>query len=152
MNCKIKIGETEIKGVGSFEIEGIIDAVNQTPLPENWKDSLGVGDPISFTGTFEKAHCEELVLRIIGPSVNPDNQKQARLFYDLREANDRGENRHPQIVMRELAGKHGFTILDSVPQSLFDGWDYWIESDNLMDLHLPKFFRENVPWKAIGEA
>jgi hypothetical protein len=81
--------------------------------------------------------------------INQDNPKQARVFYDLFEAYKYGERRHPQIVMKELAERHGFRILGKVPQTLFDGWDYWIEFETPPDL--PPIFRD-VPWKGIGEA
>jgi hypothetical protein len=81
--------------------------------------------------------------------MNPNNPKQARLFYDLIEACEYGEKRHPVVVMEELAKKYGFKILDRVPQSLFDGWDFWIEFEELPNL--PPIFRD-VPWKRVGQA
>ncbi len=80
---------------------------------------------------------------------NPDNPKQMILFFDLRTAYEYGEKRHPQIVMRELAEKYHFTILARIPQTFFDGWDFWIEFETMP--MLPPIFR-HVPWKPIGEA
>lgn len=83
--------------------------------------------------------------------TNPANPKQRRLFYDLMSAAfECGEERHPQTVMRELSTRLGFTILGAVPQSLFDGWDYWVEESRPVDY--PKFLQRSVPWKSIGEA
>lgn len=84
--------------------------------------------------------------------INPQNHAQRRVFYDLNMAGDKGEARHPMVVMRELAQKHGFTLIGAVPQSLFDGWDFWIESTNIAVLDLPCFFRERIPWKPVGQA
>lgn len=46
-----------------------------------------------------------------------------RVFYDLNDA----PSGHAQTMMRNLAIELGFTILASQPQSLFDGWEFWIE-------------------------
>ncbi len=81
--------------------------------------------------------------------TNPDNPKQRRLFFDMIDAYEFGEKRHPQIAMKELAEKCKFKIIGCVPQSLFDGWDFWIEFDE--EPILPPIFR-SVPWKPIGEA
>lgn len=83
-------------------------------------------------------------------AVNPDNNKQARIFFDMFDAHKAGEDRHPQDVMKELAEAHRFRILAAVPQSLFDGWDFWIEFDEPPEL--PPLFRGNLPWKPVGQA
>jgi len=81
--------------------------------------------------------------------INPDNPKQARVFFDMIDADKVGEHRHPQIVMKEISEKHHFKIISCVPQSLFDGWDFWIEFDTFPEL--PPLFRK-VDWKPVGEA
>jgi hypothetical protein len=85
-------------------------------------------------------------------SINPDDPTQARVFYDMYKSHIAGEKRHPEVVMEELAKQHDFTILDSIPQSLFDGWDVWIESPDMATLELPDLFRKNIPWKPVGQA
>jgi hypothetical protein len=80
---------------------------------------------------------------------NPDNHFQRRVFFHLRAANESGEKRHPQEAMRELAAMYNFGILAAVPQSLFDGWDFWIEESANMPT-LPSYLLK-VPWKSVGE-
>ena len=83
---------------------------------------------------------------------NPDNPKQARLFYCMFEAMECEENRHPIDVMMELEIKHNFIIKYKIPQSMFDGWDFWVEFEDPKEIDLlPKLFR-NVGWKPIGQA
>lgn len=82
--------------------------------------------------------------------INPNNTHQARVFFDMYKANDAGENRHPVTVVEELSKTLGFKILNRVPQSLFDGWDFWIEFDK--PPKLPEYFRSGIKWKRIGEA
>ena len=94
-------------------------------------------------------------------SQNPENKNQARLFYCARTAFDHGEMRHPSIVIDEMAGNHNIKVLGKIPQSLFDGWDFWVEIEEsqmgLSDvLDVEYFF--NTPffmdygWKPINEA
>ena len=80
--------------------------------------------------------------------VNPENDKQRRVFFCGWSANNVGEKRHPQIVMAELAKKYNFKILACVPQSIADGWDFWIESDEIMDL--PDYLCDFI-WKPVGK-
>lgn len=61
--------------------------------------------------------------------LNPENNKQARVFFNYLTMQDAGENRHASLVMQELGDKLGFKVIGAVPQTLFDGWDYWIEFD-----------------------
>ena len=81
---------------------------------------------------------------------NPDNDKQYHVFFDLISAHLSGESRHPQIVMKELSRQFDFTILDAVPQSLFDGWSFWIEFNREPKDLPPQYFREGVGWISIG--
>lgn len=83
-------------------------------------------------------------------SVNP-YPRQHRFFYDMHAASDAGEHHHPQSVVRGLAHTHGFKVLDAVPQSLFDGWDFWIETvdDGPAPVITPYF--KAAAWKPIGE-
>lgn len=80
---------------------------------------------------------------------NPANPRQRRVFFHLQDAHESGEKRHPQIVMRELAATHGFTILAAVPQSLFDGWDVWIEEPEGERVDRPYLL--DYPWKPVGQ-
>lgn len=94
------------------------------------------------------AHDEEEgdgVMRIEQSSLNPENPRQARIFYDMYAA----EAGHPMDVVRRLSTELGFTILDAVPQTMFDGWDIWIEFNE--PLVLPDYFR-SVPWRFVGSA
>ena len=82
-------------------------------------------------------------------AINPKNKHQGRLFFCLLTANDEGETRHPSVVMRELEISHDFKIIDEIPKSMADGWDFWIEFENKPDL--PNYFRGKLEWKPIGE-
>ena len=80
--------------------------------------------------------------------INPENKHQMLLFlcsYMQSEAKISG---HPQEIMKKLAEENGFKILESVPQSLLDGWDFWIEFDTPPST-LPNIFRD-VEWKSVG--
>ena len=83
-------------------------------------------------------------------AINPDNENQAHVFFDMITAFNEGETRHPQKVMKELSEKIGFKVLDSVPQSMFDGWSFWIEYKSIPSL--PNYFRSGIKWIQIGEA
>jgi len=71
------------------------------------------------------------------------------LFYDLRTAQESGESRHPQIVMKMLAENLGFEILGALPQTAFDGWEFWIEYNTIPKL--PKYL-DLHPWTEVGSA
>lgn len=79
---------------------------------------------------------------------NPENQSQRRVFFHAYAAYDVGEKRHPLTVMQELAERHGFRTLAAVPQSLFDGWDFWIE-ECAAPVAAPYLL--DYPWKPIGQ-
>lgn len=81
--------------------------------------------------------------------INPSNPSQARVFFDAISAHYEGLGEHPQKVMDQLSPELGFRVLDSVPQSMMDGWDFWIEFDSMPIM--PKYFRD-VPWKPVGQA
>ena len=81
--------------------------------------------------------------------TNPENNKQRRVFFCAFTAADIGEKRHPQKVMAELAEKYQFKILSEIPQSMFDGWDIWIESSEAVEL--PKYLKV-AQWKPVGQA
>lgn len=81
---------------------------------------------------------------------NPENKRQMCLFYDLQTASEEGDNRHPQIVIRELAKSLGFTVLYSLPQSIVCGWDFWIEAESPEALALPAMLTPH-PWKPVGQ-
>lgn len=82
-------------------------------------------------------------------SLNPDNPKQARIFYDLIDASRAGEDRNAMVVMREMADAMGFKLLGSTPQSIMEGWDVWIGFDAAPVL--PDYLR-SVPWRSVGSA
>ena len=84
--------------------------------------------------------------------LNPSNKNQAHLFFYSLAAHKNGEDRHPQIVMNEMAEELGFVILDKIPQSMHDGWSFWIEGENLAQHVLPDYFMEHVKWFKIGTA
>lgn len=80
--------------------------------------------------------------------INPRNKHQMRLFlcsYMQCSANIDG---HPQEIMEKLSEEKGFRILACAPQSMFDGWDFWIELETAPD-NLPNIFR-GVQWKSVG--
>ena len=76
---------------------------------------------------------------------------QQYCFYCLESASEVGEDRHPQTVVRELAATLGFRVLGSLPQSLFTGWDFWIEMDESKTVTLPSYLKAHK-WKPIGQA
>lgn len=59
-----------------------------------------------------------------------------RLWYDVIEASYHGENRHPQVVIKEL----GLKQIKAEPFMIVDGWRFEVE-DN--DVELP-------PWITIS--
>jgi hypothetical protein len=81
--------------------------------------------------------------------TNPSNPFQRRVFFHLWHAQDAGETRHPMAVMRELAEANNFGILAAVPQSLHDGWDFWIE-ESANAPALPSYLLD-YPWKPVGQ-
>jgi hypothetical protein len=79
--------------------------------------------------------------------TNPGNPKQARVFFSYMSAMiEHNETRHADIVMKEIADKNNFKIIGKVPQTLFDGWEYWIEFDK--EPELPGFVR-NINWEPL---
>jgi len=83
---------------------------------------------------------------------NPDNKNQARLFFCMFRAVKAGQHEHPVDVMNKLSVTLNFKILDKIPQSLFDGWDFWVEFKDPKGAEmLPPLFRD-VSWKPIGQA
>ena len=85
-------------------------------------------------------------------SQNPENKNQVRYFYCARTAFDHGEMRHPSIVIDEIASKCHFKVLGKIPQTAFDGWDFWVEfEDSIYVLVVPPFFMD-YGWKPINEA
>lgn len=55
----------------------------------------------------------------------PDSRDHYFLF-SSQSANMAGENRHPQIVVREWAQRVGAEIVCEVPQSIADCWQIWV--------------------------
>lgn len=57
----------------------------------------------------------------------------ARLWYSLNacytecSGQSTGDRRHAQVVMNELAEAQHFKIIDAQPESIADGWQFWIE-------------------------
>lgn len=74
--------------------------------------------------------------------------KQARVWFDGIGAYKCDEKRHPQVVMKELGEKHSFSVIGAVPQSLGDGWDFWIEWPG-WPLYLPSYIAIKG-WEPVG--
>ena len=72
----------------------------------------------------------------------PIRINKARLFLSYISAYNLGEKRHAQIIMKELSIKHGFVITESIPQSVGDGWEFFIEFDKTPKL--PDYFNESL--------
>ena len=114
------------------------------------------GDAHSFdwSDTFDVSRPEfELAPIVHGPR----QPNQHHRFYCMLSAADAGEHRHPQQVVRDLAATHGFAILGAVPQSIADGWDFWLEYDANGDYDdsteppaFPAYFRA-ASWKPINQ-
>lgn len=83
--------------------------------------------------------------------INPNNKNQMRIFFSMYELWDLNIKGHPRTIMDQLSKEMNFKVLDAVPQSLFDGWDFWIEGENLDQMDFPIYIRD-VPWRAIGTA
>ena len=56
------------------------------------------------------------------------------VFYNMWSAHDEGVDEHPQTQLKKL----GIKYYKSVPQSLFDGWEFWIDDD----AELPDYIKE----------
>lgn len=54
-------------------------------------------------------------------------KRTERLWLSLNAAHDAGEHRHAQRIMAELSERHGFEIVNAVPQSIADGWQFTVE-------------------------
>ena len=117
---------------------------------------IACGDTHSFdwSDTFDVSRHEFDLPQI---SKAPRQPNQHHRFYCMQSAADAGEHRHPQQVVRGLSEMHGFTVLGAVPQSLFDGWDFWIEYDANGDYDdsteppaFPAYFRA-ASWKPINQ-
>jgi hypothetical protein len=68
------------------------------------------------------------------------------LRYDLRGADESGESRHAQVVMKDL----GIKYFRSTPQSLGDQWWFWC-CENIPDPLPPYLTDLNLdPMKCIG--
>jgi len=79
---------------------------------------------------------------------NPNNPKQRRLFYHTIAAEEffHGEM-HPTTGMNYLATIYNFTILKAVPQSMYDGWEMWVECEEGEDI--PEWL-DSVRWTEIN--
>lgn len=75
---------------------------------------------------------------------------ERRVFLNLWSAYDAGDKRHAQIIMAELAERHGFKILEGIPQSIADGWEFVIDANG--DVPWPSFVREMPPLPSAGAA
>lgn len=83
-------------------------------------------------------------------TANPENPNQYHCWYDAIASHlDENENRHPQVVVRELAQAHGFQVLNCVPQSIADGWSFWIEVEGELPA-FPSFFKPKG-WIPVGQ-
>lgn len=82
-------------------------------------------------------------------NINPNNSHQARVLLSSQSQFMAGEERHPQIIFKELAEKLEFKILASVPQTMFDCWEFWIEFKEYPEL--PDYFYQNG-WSPVGQA
>jgi len=74
----------------------------------------------------------------------PKEATQAHVIYDMTGD---APNEHPQVVMQRLGEELGFTIIDSVPQSIADCWWFWIKYSEKPKL--PSYVRQ-VKWRPIG--
>lgn len=79
---------------------------------------------------------------------NPSDKSQARVFFSYEAAFRAGEKRHASEIINELAAGQNFKVIGAVPQTLFEGLDYWIEFASAPEL--PNTFRD-VPWKPVGQ-
>lgn len=80
-------------------------------------------------------------------AINFDVPNVGRVFLDMM---DEPSGEHPQVIMASLAKELGFEVLAAIPQSIFDGWDFWIRFPGEPP-EMPNYFRP-VPWKPVGEA
>lgn len=65
-----------------------------------------------------------------------------RVFYCMNSAMDAGIKQHPQLQMKEL----GIKYHHSRPQSVFDGWEFWVDDD----VKLPNYIEE-VPYEPFDK-
>lgn len=113
-------------------------------VPKPSEANLMVVDRLEHCIHFIPSHAEK------EKTVTPQMPNQHHCWFCAHSASDAGEGRHPQEVVRELAKTHNFKILDQVPQSIADGWSFWIETADGKIPELPPFFRI-ARWIPIGQ-
>lgn len=76
--------------------------------------------------------------------LNPDNPRQAFVFFDDQACNEPG---HPSALVPEIGKRFGFKVLDSQPSPMAGGWFFWLEGENPDEL--PVYFNPR-PWRPVG--
>ena len=80
----------------------------------------------------------------ISRSLNPNNPKQAKIFFDYIIAHSHGEHRHFYDVMDDLMVNNKFKIICVSPQAISDGINIWIEFESIPEL--PNYLSFS-PWQ-----
>jgi hypothetical protein len=69
-------------------------------------------------------------VELVGPKGTKTHY--ARVMYNYQAAEDYGEHRHAQTVMKELADSRGFRITHASAHPQAGGWYFELESDKLI--------------------
>ncbi len=83
-------------------------------------------------------------------AICPTDSHVAHVFLCMIKQAECGNSERPQNLMRRLSNELDFEILGAVPQSMFDGWSFWIRFDKEPDL--PDMFRDKIKWVPVGAA
>lgn len=78
--------------------------------------------------------------------LNPDNPRQAFVFFDDRACPDHG---HPTDVVKAIGERLSFKVIDRQPSTMAGGWFFWLESESPCEL--PEYFNPR-PWRPVGSA
>jgi hypothetical protein len=79
--------------------------------------------------------------------INPENKQQARVFFHLETCQDEGFIGHPQHEIKKLIPESA-NVIGCIPQSLYDGWDFWIDFSGELLVHDVLF---DFQWKPINQ-
>lgn len=87
-------------------------------------------------------------MKVLTKGINPENKNQARVFLNIQDYQEFGFKGHPHEVILKLI-PFGSKVIGAVPQSMFDGWDFWLELDGNYNAH---DLIDDYVWKPVNQA